>query len=164
MGLDCSEIISNRLWVGRFIQLQHVEVLKHMEITMVLSLQSDMDLSMWGISAPQMSLAFGRAGIASRRIPVPDFSPELLAAHLTECVHEIREAMFNQNARIYLHCTAGINRAPTAAAAYLMRWRGLSAEEAYGYLTARRECRPYMEVLKQYERTLNRGGVSLQGL
>jgi protein-tyrosine phosphatase len=163
MGLDCSEIISNRLWVGRFVQPQYVDLLKHMEITMVLSLQSDMDLSMWGISARQMNRAYDRAGIDSRRIPVPDFSPELLAAHLPECVDEIHEAMSNQKARIYLHCTAGINRAPTAAAAYLMRWRGLSAEEAYGYLTARRECRPYIEVLKQYEQTLNQGGVSLQG-
>lgn len=164
MGLDCSEIISNRLWVGRFIEPQHVDVLKHMEITMVLSLQSDMDLSMWGISARQMNLAYDRAGITSRRVPVPDFSPELLAAHLSECVDEIRVALSNERARIYLHCTAGINRAPTAAAAYLMRWRGLSADEAYGYLMSRRDCRPYLEVLKQYERTLNQGGVSSQGL
>ena len=57
-------------------------------------------------------------------------------------------------ARVYVHCTAGINRGPTLAAAYLIKNKGLSAREAYEYVIERRQCRPYPTVLQEYAKSL----------
>jgi protein-tyrosine phosphatase len=49
--------------------------------------------------------------------------------------------------RVYLHCNAGLNRAPTVAVAYLHRHHGLSLEDACAVVKAQRPCVPYMRAL-----------------
>jgi protein-tyrosine phosphatase len=50
--------------------------------------------------------------------------------------------------RVYLHCNAGMNRAPTIAIAYLHVHRQLPLHEARDFVKARRHCVPYMTVLE----------------
>jgi hypothetical protein len=45
----------------------------------------------------------------------------------------------------------GMNRAPTAAAAYMIHSLDMSAQRAYDHLVSRRYCRPYLDVLEDYE-------------
>jgi protein-tyrosine phosphatase len=160
MLIDCNEIIPSRLWVGRFVRYEEVRVLQQMEITTVLSLQSDDDLAWYGVPERKLSKAFLEAGIESRRIPVPDFNIEALDHNISECAVEIRSALAPPWTRVYLHCTAGINRAPTAAAAYLMLAQGISAQEAFNCVTSRRHCSPYIDVLQHYEITLKASRVT----
>jgi protein-tyrosine phosphatase len=43
---------------------------------------------------------------------------------------------------VYVHCTAGLGRAPAAIIAYLFWFQNYSLEEAYSKLTAVRPCGP----------------------
>jgi hypothetical protein len=44
--------------------------------------------------------------------------------------------------RVYVHCTAGLGRAPAVCIAYLYWWCGMSLDDAYKYLTDIRPCGP----------------------
>jgi hypothetical protein len=154
MILNCNEIIPDRLWVGRYVGPDDVKYLSQLGITAIMSLQSDEDLAFYGISMKRMVRACREAQIDLHRIATSDFDPVALARNLPQCVAGLEAALTPRWARVYLHCTAGINRGPTTAAAYLIRSRGWSAREAHDYLTARRSCSPYLTVLEQYEAAL----------
>jgi protein-tyrosine phosphatase len=154
MILDCNEIIQNRLWVGSFVRPEDVKTLKQMEITGILSLQSDQDVTHYSVSQKKLLRAYALAEIELRRIPTADFDKEALAANLPRAVEELEKALAPLWAKIYVHCTAGINRGPTLAAAYLIKCHHLSAREAYDYVTTRRHCSPYLSTLEEYEASL----------
>jgi len=157
MILDCSEIVPEKLWVGAFVQLDDVPLLRQMGVTTVVSLQSDKDAATCGVPVKKLLNAYSKAEIELRRVATPDFDHGALAANLDQSVAEIEAALAPRWAKVYLHCTAGINRAPTAAAAFLVRARGCSAQEAYEFVRARRHCSPYLEVLQNYEMSLKNG-------
>jgi protein-tyrosine phosphatase len=154
MILNCNEIIPDRLWVGEYVGPADVKHLRELGITTIMSLQSDDDLAYYGISMKRMLRACREAEIDLCRIATSDCDTVALAQNLPQCVAALEAALTPRWARVYLHCSAGINRSPTTAAAYLIRFRGWSAREAYDYLTARRNCRPYLTVLEQYETAL----------
>ena len=160
MILDCNEIIADKLWVGSYIRPEDARFLRQMEITSVLSLQSDRDLAVYGISIEKLLQAFSLSDIEFHRIPTHDFDKQALADNLPQAVEALEKTLAPPCARAYVHCSAGINRAPTLAAAYLIKQKGMSAQEAYDYLVARRDCHPYLEVLNGYESLLreNRSG------
>jgi protein-tyrosine phosphatase len=154
MILDCNEVIQDRLWVGSFVRPEEVTHLRQLGITAIVSVQSDQDLDNYRIPLKKLLKACDLAEIEFLRIPIPDFDPKALTANLPQAVEKLEEALIPRWARVYVHCTAGINRGPSLAAAYLIKTRGLSAQEAYDYVTARRHCSPYLEVLEAYEISL----------
>lgn len=81
------------------------------------------------------------AGIAPERylyLPTTDDLPPSLA-HLQTGVDFIEEEI-RRGGGVYVHCGAGVGRAPTMVAAYLAR-RGLTAVEAWARI---REVRPFI--------------------
>jgi protein-tyrosine phosphatase len=154
MNIDCNEIIPDRLWVGGYLCPDDAVLLAKQFISTVLSLQTDEDLSTYGIQTKKLLKAYQAADIELRRIPIPDLDKSDLVAKLPLCVAELEEALKPVWARVYVHCTAGLNRSPTVVAAYLIRSRNMSAREAYEYVTARRHCKPSLEALEQYEESL----------
>jgi protein-tyrosine phosphatase len=154
MILDCNEIMQDRLWVGSYIRPEDVPSLKQMGITAIVSMQSDEDLSQLKISLKKLAKAYAAAEIEFHRIPTQDFEQESVSENLPGAVAEIEAALAPRWARAYIHCTAGINRAPTLAAAFLIKTRNMSAREAYDYVTSRRHCSPYLAVLQKYESSL----------
>ena len=158
MILDSDEIIPGRLWVGRYVDPSDIKLLGALGITTLISLQSDEDLAYYGISIARILRACEEDRIDFRRIAIRDFDRVALAQNLPSVVALLESALASSESRVYLHCSAGINRSPTAAAAYLIRSRGLSAREAHDYLTARRNCSPYLTILGQYEMSLQSNG------
>ena len=154
MILDCNEVLEDRLWVGAFVPPEDVKLLVRMGVTTVISLQSDEDLGAYKINFKKLTKAYDLAGIELRRIAVPDFDEQAMTADLERSVAEVEVALAPPYAKVYLHCTAGVNRAPTVAAAYLIRARGFSAQQACDFVIALRHCRPYLAVLEQYEASL----------
>jgi len=156
MIFDCDEIIPGRLWVGRYVRPEDVEVLRNLGITSILNLQSDRDLADYNISMKKLLTAYDLAGIELRRIPIPDFDRQAIGIQLPQAVDELENAMVPNSGRVYVHCTAGINRGPTLAAAYLVKANGWTAQEAYDYVISRRDCSPYLDTLQEYEVYLRR--------
>ena len=154
MILDCNEIVQDRLWVGSYIRPEDMPTLRQMGITAIVSMQCDEDISHLKISLKKLLKACTTAEMEFRRIPTRDFDQESLSANLPGAVAEIENVLVPRWARVYIHCTAGINRGPTLAAAYLMKTWDMSAQEAYDYVTTRRHCNPYLAILQKYEASL----------
>lgn len=154
MVLDFNEIIPARLWVGGYVRPEDVTHLEQLGITTVVSLQTDGDLSYYGVSLLELAALYRDAGIVFRRVPTPDFDREALARNLPAAVSQVEAGMADPRARLYLHCTAGVNRAPTTAAGFLIKARGISAREAHEYLIARRDCTPTLDILEGFETAL----------
>lgn len=87
---------------------------------------------------------------------IDDDAPTL--EHLDQGATFIQEAI-DAGGKVYIHCAGGVGRAPTTAAAYLIK-SGMTMEEA---LAAIRKVRPFisimppqMDILKQYEARIAR--------
>jgi protein-tyrosine phosphatase len=154
MILDFDEVIANRLWVGTFIRPEEVKILQHIGITSVFSVQSDWDLAAYNLSEADVAKACALGGIDFCRFPVPDFDRNVLAIQLPEAVDRLQSVLASPLARAYVHCTAGINRGPTLAAAFLIKANHMSAQEAYNHILSRRNCSPYLDILEEYAQSL----------
>ena len=117
-------------------------------VSAVLSLQDDADLASKGLRLRDLEAAYRQAAVAFHRIPIPDCDGDTLAARLDDAVGVLR-SLFHAGDRVYLHCNAGLNRAPTVAIAYLHVERGVPLAAARDFVKQRRHCVPYMRVLER---------------
>jgi protein-tyrosine phosphatase len=118
-------------------------------VTAVVSLQDDADLASKGLRLPHLERSYQRHGLGFHRIPVPDGDAAHLAARLDHVV-ALLGRLTDEGHRVYLHCNAGFNRAPTVAIAYLHVREGLSLEAARDAVKQLRHCVPYMRALEAH--------------
>ena len=117
-------------------------------VTAVLNLQDDFDLASKGLELAELEQAYRAHALHFHHLPVPDCDDHALALRLADIVALLAE-LLHAGERVYLHCNAGMNRAPTAAIAYLHRHRGMALTEARDFVKQRRHCVPYMRVLER---------------
>jgi len=142
-----TEIIPNLL-VGEYPTLDDAEWLRTAHrVTAILSLQDDSDLASKCLSLRELEHTYQRHNLQFHRVPVPDSDPDAFATQL-DAIVELLGKLLRQGERVYLHCNAGINRAPTVAIAYLHAQGGLSLQEARDFVKERRPCVPYMQLLQ----------------
>ena len=120
-------------------------------VTAVVSLQDDGDLAAKGIDSAALEDAYHEAGLAFRRFPVPDGDEGHLVARLEAVVGHLTRVV-DAGGRVYLHCNAGYNRAPTVAIAFLTAHEGLSPDAARAAMRACRACVPYMRAVEAFVR------------
>lgn len=136
------------LVVGEYPNVADVPWLRDVHgITAIVCLQDEADLASKRLRLGDLREAYAGTGIAFDHIPVPDGDPEFLANRLPIIV-EVLHAHLEAGATVYLHCNAGMNRAPTAAIAYVHAYRGLALPEAIEFVKARRLCVPYVRALE----------------
>jgi protein-tyrosine phosphatase len=143
-------VIRCSLLVGEYPTAEDVAWLRDEHgVTAVVSLQDDADMASKGVRVSALERAYRRFGVQFHRIPVPDGDDQNLAARLGDIV-ELLGRLIDAGERVYLHCNAGLNRAPTAAIAYLHAREGLSLEAARDAVKRLRHCVPYMRALEAY--------------
>ena len=120
-------------------------------VTAVVSLQDDADLAAKGLDVAALEAAYRDAGLAFQRFPVPDGDEGHLVARLAAVVGHITR-LVDAGGRVYLHCNAGYNRAPTVAIAFLTTHEGLSPDAARAEMRACRACVPYMRAVEAFAR------------
>jgi len=120
-------------------------------VTAVVSLQDDADLAAKGLWLAELEDAYREAGLAFARFPVPDGDESHLVARLTAVVAYV-SGVVDAGGRVYLHCNAGYNRAPTVAIAFLTAHEGLSVDAARAAMRACRSCVPYMRAVEVFAR------------
>jgi protein-tyrosine phosphatase len=118
-------------------------------VTVVVSLQDDADLASKGLRLRALERAYERHGLAFHRVPVPDGDAAHLAARLDQLVALVGR-LVDEGERVYLHCNAGFNRAPTVAIAYLHVREGLALDAARDAVKQLRHCVPYMRALEAH--------------
>lgn len=97
--------------------------------TGVLSLQHDDCLAYWGIRYGAMHRAGEALGLTMARCPIQDFDVEDLRKHLPAAVTLLSE-LLGHGLRVYVHCTAGMGRAPTVVLGYLSLVEAYPADDA----------------------------------
>ncbi len=146
---EVSEILPN-LFVGEYPSVEDVSWLRQtFGISVVLSLQDAEDLALKGLDMAALQGAYRTNRMTFFRTPVADYDCDSLAEALPRSLDLLQTSLQSGN-RVFLHCNAGCNRAPTVAIAYLHAYHALSLEGARDFFKARRPCGPYMNVLYRY--------------
>lgn len=143
-------VISPELLVGEYPSHEDIKWLKDLYgVTAVHNLQDDEDLRLNGLDASRLKAECDSHGIEYVRTPIQDGSADAMADRLEAALNDLRE-LAKSGSRVYVHCNAGMNRAPTLAIAFLRAYRKMSLEEAMQLVKRQRACGPFMTVLEEY--------------
>ncbi len=145
-----STILDGRLLIGEYPTPDDIEWLRDEHgIGAVVSLQDEIDLTYKSLDLPALERAYAAAGLPLHRYGVIDGDPDDLIPSLDGILETVHR-LLGEKRRVYVHCNAGFNRAPTVAIAYLHAHGGMSIEEAHFYVKERRACAPYLSALVRY--------------
>lgn len=117
------------------------------KITAVLNLQTDDDIRELGIDWPRIEKGYLDRDIFCRRWPITDFSPQDLAQKLEGAATQLHQ-LIDAGHCVYVHCTAGVGRAPAAVIGYLTWHQGMELDEAYRFVRDQRACDPYFDAIR----------------
>ena len=106
-------------------------------VSAILSLQHDACLAFWGIDEERMRQAGKGLGLRMERCPIRDFDLADMRRQLPAAVSLLGD-MIAQGHRVYVHCTAGMGRAPLTVLGYLVMVRRLPRETAIKLILAGR--------------------------
>ncbi|ERN05405.1 phosphoglucan phosphatase LSF2, chloroplastic [Amborella trichopoda] len=142
--------ISEGLVVGS--QPQKPEDIDHLKqeenVAYILNLQQDKDVEYWGIDLISIVKRCKELGIRHMRRPAGDFDPNSLRRELPKAVSSLEWAVSEGPGRVYVHCTAGLGRAPAVAIAYLFWFCDMDLNTAYELLTSKRPCGPNKDAIR----------------
>eukprot|EP00879_Flechtneria_rotunda_P017674 GHRR01018526.1.p1 GENE.GHRR01018526.1~~GHRR01018526.1.p1 ORF type:complete len:519 (+),score=171.17 GHRR01018526.1:515-2071(+) len=124
------------------------KLVKEAGVTTVFSLQEDCDMEYFGIDITCIQQRCQEVGLAHVRFPVRDFDPFDLRQKLPKAVSQLAKAHNPRHGVVYIHCTAGLGRAPATALAYMFWLRGWQLPEALEKLTSVRACSPRIESIR----------------
>ncbi len=117
-------------------------------ITAILNLQTDTDIVDQGVDWEVLLERYLSCDLVVVRWPIEDFNPTDLRHQLSGAVRQL-DTLITAGHRVYVHCTAGIGRAPAVAIAYLSWVGGWELEDAHSYVVERRVCAPYIEAIRK---------------
>jgi atypical dual specificity phosphatase len=95
----------------------------------VLSLQHDDCLAYWDINFTMMHRTGTELGLMMERCPIRDFNVPDMRRHLPTAIRTLAYLLVHGH-RTYIHCTAGMGRAPTVVLGYLTLVEGYSPDGA----------------------------------
>ena len=142
--------IENNIFIGTAPQ-NDVDVtrLAKMKITAVVSLQSDHDLAGLRIDWKKLQSNYQDNNIAIQRFPIIDFDEVDLGNRLAEPIQALN-ALLAVGHRVYVHCNAGICRAPATVLGYLCHYKGMGVKEGLRYIRQNRpQVHPYINSVEQ---------------
>uniref|UniRef100_A0A1J3CAN0 Phosphoglucan phosphatase LSF2, chloroplastic n=1 Tax=Noccaea caerulescens TaxID=107243 RepID=A0A1J3CAN0_NOCCA len=137
-------LIRDELIVGS--QPQKPEDIDHLKqeenVAYILNLQQDKDIEYWGIDLESLVRRCKELGIRHMRRPAKDFDPLSLRSQLPKAVSSLEWAVSQGQGRVYVHCTAGLGRAPAVSIAYMYWFCDMNLNTAYDALVSKRQCGP----------------------
>ena len=133
--------VTPALYVGPQHRASGKRALAQAGIAYILNMRSEFDDDAQGLTpdTPPGSSP-SDAPAAYCHLPTPDDEAPSMA-HLAEGIAFIESAL-DSGGKVYIHCSAGVGRAPTMAAAYLIR-RGYGADDALDLI---RSARPFISI------------------
>ncbi|CAN6463259.1 unnamed protein product [Victoria cruziana] len=149
LGMNYTQITEN-LIVGS--QPQKPEDIDHlnkeMNVGYVINLQQDKDIEYWGIDLQSIISRCQELGVCHTRRPARDFDPDSLRMQLPGAVSSLDHAISQGRGRVYVHCTAGLGRAPAVAISYMFWFHDMDLETAYNALVSKRPCGPSKRAIR----------------
>jgi hypothetical protein len=150
-GMNYTRILDD-LIVGSCLQTSDdVTVLENEGVTTVMCLQENSDMEYFSLDVKPIRERCASGGTIDHiRHAIRDFDPYSLRRRLPGAV-----ALIAQNAQqpghgtTYVHCTAGLGRAPATALGYMWWVKGIPLNEAYSNLTSLRPCKPREDSIRE---------------
>jgi Dual specificity phosphatase, catalytic domain len=115
-------------------------------LTAVLNIHTDDDMRAVNLDWPPLEAYYQTCPVVLRRAPMIEEQLEL-RAKLCNCIQTLSQ-LLAEGHTVYLHCTAGIGRAPTVAIGYLHTCLGWELGEAIDHVKQLRQCAPHVEALR----------------
>jgi len=125
--------VTDSIYVGPQHRINGKRTLEQAGITHMINMRSEFDDESYGLT-----LGDGRSDNYCY-LPTIDDDP-ISAEHIERGIAFIGSAI-ESGGKVYIHCSAGVGRAPSMAAAFLIS-RGYSTEEALGLI---RQARPFIK-------------------
>lgn len=128
-----------------------------LKVTAILSLQTDADFKNYQINIDELLNAYQTVDIQLHRFPITDFDAIDMSKKLVQPV-QVLANLLDQGHCVYVHCNAGICRAPGTVLGYLHAYKGMSLEQGLTYLREKRPMvNPYMEAVRLAMQVLKQG-------
>ena len=124
-----------------------IHLKKHEDVQVIFSMQQIKDLEYWGVNGHELEKTARDMGMEYIRVGAVDFDPHSLRAILPQAVALLNDAR-SQRGRVYLHCTAGLGRAPAVAMCSLFWNTDMNLDQVYEYVTNIRPCGPNIDAIR----------------
>ncbi|XP_022139242.1 phosphoglucan phosphatase DSP4, amyloplastic [Momordica charantia] len=138
------------LIVGSCLQTpEDVDKLRSIGVRTIFCLQQDPDLEYFGVDIGAI-IAYSKTydDIEHLRAQIRDFDAHDLRLRLPAVVSKLHKAINRNGGVTYIHCTAGLGRAPAVAMAYMFWVQGYGLHEAIELLLSKRSCFPKIDAIK----------------
>jgi hypothetical protein len=143
------DLITDGIFVGTCpASTVDVQRLKQAGITAILNMQTDRDFNVNGINWPMLEKNYHQSGISSYRYPIIDFDDDDMLSLIGGAAKLLDEITKN-HPRIYVHCTAGQQRSPSAVITWLAWQKNHALENAINIVMKARKCDPPLHVLRK---------------
>lgn len=138
------------LIVGSCLQTpEDVDKLRQIGVKTIFCLQQDPDLEYFGVDIIAIQeYAKTYDDIQHIRAEIRDFDAFDLRMRLPAVVSKLYKAINRNGGVTYVHCTAGLGRAPAVALAYMFWVLGYKLNEAHRLLLSKRPCFPKLDAIK----------------
>lgn len=142
--------IETDIFIGSTPQAEaDITQLKEIDVTAVLSLQSDSDLKTHRIDWKKLQSVYQYNDIVVQRFQIIDFDEVDLGNKLTSPIKALN-SLLSDGHRVYVHCNAGVCRAPATVLGFLCHYRGLSIENGLDYIRENRpQAHPYTNAVNK---------------
>lgn len=138
------------LIVGSCLQTpDDVDKLRSIGVKTIFCLQQDPDLEYFGVDIVAIrEYAKTFDDIEHLRAEIRDFDAHDLRIRLPAVVSKLHKAINRNGGVTYVHCTAGLGRAPAVTLAYMFWVQGYKLSEALKLLLGKRSCCPKVDAIK----------------
>lgn len=126
------------MFIGPYPQtVDDIDTLAEAGVTAVFNTQTDEDFEHRGIQWDLLMERYRKHDVTVVRYPIKDFDRISLRARLENAADELEE-LIRSGKQVYIHCTAGMGRAPACAVSYLCLKKGMELDAAVKHVKKHR--------------------------
>jgi len=127
-------IPNTSIFLGPYPQSKEdIELLSGAKVTTVFNLQTEEDFGHRQIDMDMIRSCYKEHGIQLVHFPIRDFDRVSLKSLLRRAASMVNDLVCNGH-RVYIHCTAGMGRAPTVGIAYLVAHCGWNLDDTISHV------------------------------
>uniref|UniRef100_A0A0V0HYH9 Dual specificity protein phosphatase 4 n=1 Tax=Solanum chacoense TaxID=4108 RepID=A0A0V0HYH9_SOLCH len=138
------------LIVGSCLQTpEDVDKLRSIGVKTIFCLQQNPDLEYFGVDIDAIREYANKCGdIEHLRAEIRDFDAFDLRLRLPAVICKLNNAINRNGGVTYIHCTAGLGRAPAVALTYMFWVQCYKLTDAFSLLMSKRPCFPKLDAIK----------------
>jgi len=138
-NINFDKIADYPIFIGAYPQHEEdIKILTKNGVTAVLNVQTDIDMKHRQTDPMKLKEIYSRYNIKMTHYPIHDFNSEDLALKVkgaAECLNDL----ITEGRVVYVHCTAGMGRAPSTVIVYLVIYKKVEVDNAYNLVKENRK-------------------------